>query len=276
MDNAVLATFNKLVGVEIDLIDEQLAKEISRRIGEASMRGMLHSSRANISVAEEVKQTLPLRSQTALNTLLRSMTANGIAVSPANEEEVVATLAEWIAAQTARCVAIFNERAPYKQGIDLEIYIKPILRAGDQETRRMTGEIELIAAASRQVDANSSDKHGSNFVINAPVGVIQSGPGSFAVAHQHIDAGARDALERALEHLSKELRETDEPVHFNRSEIEAVILEATEEIRKKQPNGAKLKALVAGVANAISFVPKLRPAYDTLKWAAGMIGVTLP
>jgi hypothetical protein len=83
-------------------------------------------------------------------------------------------------------------------------------------------------------------------------------------------------LSKAFVQILEELPEVEDSAQFNRDDVGAIVHEAKEEVEKERPNGARLRALVAGIGSAIAYAPKLRAAYDTLKWAAGMIGVSLP
>jgi hypothetical protein len=73
-----------------------------------------------------------------------------------------------------------------------------LLAQFDQEAPRLVAkaktELELSAAAANR----SASKGGSNITIHGPVGLIQTGDGSQASVHQHIDAGVKNQLAPAL------------------------------------------------------------------------------
>jgi hypothetical protein len=113
-------------------------------------------------------------------------------------------------------------------------------------------------------------------VFNAPVGLVQTGAGSIGFSTQHLDSGAKDALEKAMDALLRALDEKSVNGEAPLNEVRELVIETKAEVAKPKPNMTRVKSLVAGIGGAISFVPKLKVAYDTVKWAAAMINITLP
>ncbi|HXP95227.1 MAG TPA: hypothetical protein VN809_00850, partial [Telmatospirillum sp.] len=129
----------------------------------------------------------------------------------------------------------------------------------------------------RQNQANGqSSGTAPTMVFNAPVGVLQTGPGSYGVAHQQIDQGTSENLRRALEMLVKQLPTSQEDLPFDPSEVRDMIEASTTELDAPKPNALKLRSLLSGIGGVILNAPRLKDAYDTLKWAAKFVGVDLP
>jgi hypothetical protein len=59
-------------------------------------------------------------------------------------------------------------------------------------------------------------------------------------------------------------------------EVIELAKEVQRELAKPTLNGTRIHSLISGISQTISYVPKLKAAYDTIKWAAAMINVTLP
>ena len=109
------------------------------------------------------------------------------------------------------------------------------------------------------------------------LGSFRPAPGASDSRSQHLDSGAKDALEKAMDALMKALDETHSassgpPLN----EVRELVIETKAEVAKPKPNMTKVKSLVTGIGGAISFTPKLKDAYDTVKWAGAMIGIPLP
>lgn len=106
--------------------------------------------------------------------------------------------------------------------------------------------------------------------------MLQTGPGSSGIAHQHITADAQAALLDAFSNLLTVLDVAPRDLPFNTEEIQQMAADGKAELASPKPNATKLKAYVHGIGNAIAYAPHLKDAYDTLKWAGSLFGVVLP
>lgn len=63
---------------------------------------------------------------------------------------------------------------------------------------------------------------------------------------------------------------------FDQDEVKELIAEGKAEIAKPKPNRTRLRSIISGIGTAISYAPKIKAAYDALKWAGSFIHVNLP
>lgn len=278
MEGPYINDFEALAAVEISKIDKQMAKEYLRLVSEAAGRGILDSSAAMQMVHRATVHTLPVRAQTAFNILMRSMEAHGVPIVSANKDEVAGFLAAWIDDQRAKAEAKMLGTVPFKRK-SVENWANPLLddlkEIAVAESQRLAGELNLIAARNSRIVKDNADG-GSSIVFNGPVGLVQTGAGSFGVAQQNIDGATKASLIEALDKLLEEIDQANGEFEFDPSEVRAVALEAKAEVAKEKPSALRLRGLISGIGGAISYVPKLKTAYETLKWAAKFIGVDLP
>jgi hypothetical protein len=153
--------------------------------------------------------------------------------------------------------------------------LQTFTRVVDREIVRVTSEVDLMAASATGA-AEIAGSQSPGMVFHGPVGVVQTGPGSFGVAVQHIDQTATDAIRKALDEITTALSAGIEEPSFNVQDVSEMVEQSRAELDKTKPNAPKLVAMLSGIGSVISYVPKLRAAYETLKWALAFVGVTLP
>ncbi len=276
IDAKILDSFNGLIAVETANLDDRIADEIGRAAMEASAAGRSRSGAAMRQVAMVAVHSIPVRAQLAFETLLKAMQAHGSGVSANNRDEVIAVLGTFLSDQHNRLVPLIANSSTFKgNNIASAPFIKPITDVVLRETNRLKENITLMAAtASQQPAAAPGATPTMHFHGN--VGVIQTGDHAVGISHQTIDASAREGLEQALDLLAAALaKETALPAQF-KSEVEETVRDTRTELAKPTPNTTKIKGYVTAVADVVRFVPALKPCYDTLKWSATFVGVTLP
>ncbi len=279
MKEEIKRDFDILVSVEVEKLDRQLQLDVQSTVNQLVRTGNLHGTAGLRAVFTDAGRSIPTRVQTALNILLRSMTAHGVALTEDNKEETISTLRQWTNSQIAQLQEVLASASPYGDTAIAKFGGEPLIAnlttLGDLEIKRAIGECNLIAASNARGSLSTSPAS-QTYVFNAPVGLVQSGPGSYGTANQNIDASSRADIERALLRVEEALKNASNDADFDRREIAEMVSEAQTEVAKDTPNASKVKALITGVAGAISFTPRFKEAYDTLKWAAALIGVTLP
>jgi hypothetical protein len=107
-------------------------------------------------------------------------------------------------------------------------------------------------------------------------GVIQSGAGATAWVTTTLDAGAREAVSRALAILDRQFAEVRAAGGTPPPQLVEVMEDVRAEIAKPQPNGVRVKSLLTGLALSIQTAGALKAAYDALKTALLALGITLP
>ncbi len=274
MNAEALRIYRELLSVESEKLDRQTRQAMMKSVRDASSRGMLGSSNAIHAVVRDIRDALPLEAQTAMTILLRSLAAHGVQLDDTNKEAAKQLLTEYIRKREKELLALAKQTAPLNSPYATEGFFGDYHASAALEARRVSGEIDLIAAssASRHAEHRENAKEDS-YIFNGPVGLVQTGAGSFGIANQNIDAEAREQIIAALSKIEALLVSNPDAAD---GDVVELVSEAKAEAQKERPNGSKLKALASGVGSAISVIPKLREGYDSLKWALAFIGVNLP
>lgn len=278
MNADVINVFEDLIAVEIAKLDKVTRSDLDKTISMLAGKGILMGSAALSSVRDVLASTIPTRAQVALNLIVRSLAAHGIAIESSNKSQVQELLSGWIERQVISLQQLAKDTAPYKSKSG-EQYAAAFLAVIDEtaqlEIKRIGGELTLIAASNSTQKRDATGNHPS-LVFNAAVGMVQTGPGSFGVAIQHMDSQSSDALNKALEKILELLDENPDDKSIDIASTKEIVIESKTEIAKDKPNIQKVKALINAVGSSIAYAPKLKDGYDTLKWAAAFLGINLP
>lgn len=274
VDPELIAVFNDLLAVERTKLNDQLQRDIGAEVSRLSANGTLRSGVALKVIASTAGNVIPIFAQVALTLMLRALKAHGVGLGKNNRDSVAAEIKGHIDSEISELQAKILETPSYRSMPEhAASALGHLDRLAALEMQRIYGELRLIATASEEAPPPA----GSTNVFNAPVGLVQTGAGSFGFSTQHLDNGARGALEKAMDALLKDLDEyQSKGTDVRMSEARELAVETKTEVVKPKPNLTKVKSLVAGIGGAISFTPKLKEAYDTVKWAAAMIEVPLP
>lgn len=265
-----LDTFGRLISVEDKYIDTHVAESIKSVVSQSAARGMLQSSAAMLMVFKEVTRAVPIEAQMALTTLLRCLTAHGEQVRPENLDSVKTVLGTHIDKRLTEFYSLAIESAPLKNVADPSPYSRHFLEVVDAEKARIWAELDLISAASTHVPPQPLGT--APFIFNGPVGLVQTGAGSFGSSVQTVDASTRDSILAALNKIEALISSDADQDR----QLLDLVRAASEEAKKDSPNPHLLKSLASGVGSAISTLPKLREGYESIKWALGFAGITLP
>jgi hypothetical protein len=277
MNESVLAHFEALLSVESIKLNDLTSRELHKTTASLSSRGILISSAAFRALTDTTVRTIPLFSQTAFNILSRVMEAHSIAINEASRREVEDILSDAIGYEVETLVGLVADQPPFKSkpfGDIADNSLDEIRTVGAREIKRINSEIALIAIANDRRSREAGVGHTT--VFNGPIGVVQTGPGSFGAAIQHIDSGTREHLAAALEKVIAALDASEDELPFDKSEVRELVVDGQAELKKDKPNFTRLKSIVSGVGTAINYAPKLKDAYDAVKWAAGFLCVVLP
>ena len=114
------------------------------------------------------------------------------------------------------------------------------------------------------------------FNFHGPVGAVQTGPGAVANVVQHIGPHDRAEILRALAQLAAAIQALGQWSGPPREQVLELVDECRVEVERAEPNGLRIAAVAMGIAAAVQTVADGRPAYDTLKAALAVVGVSLP
>lgn len=240
-------------------------------------RGLGQSGPAMQALAQDTINSLKARAQFILGQLLRCLTAHHVALTAETVAEASTLLRDAIQTEAQMVRGrLFGNPIFHIQG--LEPARQQIQAQYDQEgprlIARLSNELKLAAAASASPAAPSQGA--PSFTFHGPVGLVQTGNGSQAMVHQHIDVGLRNEVALALQGLLERLDKPENNSIGNRAELRELIVEAKAEAEKPEANTLKLGSSLRTIAETTKFVGSLGPAYQVLKPLLSFFGIHLP
>lgn len=159
------------------------------------------------------------------------------------------------------------------QGIDSAIADTIIINPPS----RFFPEIDLIIKEIENNEREERVKHESSTTIgniNATNVIVQTGNNTKASIV--INKDNKQELCEAIDILLNAISNAKDFHSGAKEETKELILEMKSEVEKPKPNGIKLKSLLFGIATAIQSLASIKPAYEALKTAASVIGISLP
>jgi vacuolar-type H+-ATPase subunit I/STV1 len=136
-------------------------------------------------------------------------------------------------------------------------------------------EIELyIETLHQHAKINAVMPNQYNFYGN--VGAVQTGAYSSANTVQNIGTEDKDAILKALNLTQQAIISVVEINHSQREELSELIQDCQKQLNSTKPNNTKLKTLLFTLATSIQTIADAQPAYQALKSALLVLGITLP
>lgn len=276
--NEVKGQFHEIITHEMFEMNRTLAGVLDATHASMIGRGLGQSGPAMQALAQDAINSLKARAQLILGQLLRCLTAHRVALTDDTVAEASMLLGDAIQAEAQMVRGrLFGNPLFHMHG-PLELATRQIQSAYDQEgprlITRLTVELKLAAAASSPPAASS--QAAPSFTFHGPVGLVQTGDGSQAMVHQHVDAGLRNEIASALQDLLERLDKTENNSIGNRAELRELIVEAKAEAEKPEPNTLKLSSALRTIAETTKFVGSLGTAYQALKPLLSFFGIHLP
>lgn len=111
--------------------------------------------------------------------------------------------------------------------------------------------------------------------FNAPVGAVQTGPGSTAHVQQQWINGERSELRAALVALREALERAPDVEPEARRELIVDVDSATTELQKEHPNKGRLLRWLGGVGTVVGTIGSVQPAYEAVKALARALGLPM-
>jgi hypothetical protein len=267
--------FQDIITDEMLVMDESLARVLDATIRSMNARGLLGSGLAMQTLTEDATNALKSRANFILGQLLRCLASHHVALNTETVAEALTLLQEAIETQ-AQIVRgrLFgnpgfatNSLEQAKQQLMVQYN-----QVGPRLISRLSTELKLAAAASH----GSSSQSAPSLNFHGPVGLVQTGHGSQATAHQHIDAGIRNEIASTLQLLLEQLDKPENSSLGIRTELRELIAEAKAEAEKPEGNILKLGSSLRTIAETTKFVGSLGPAYQVLKPLLSNFGIHLP
>ena len=112
-------------------------------------------------------------------------------------------------------------------------------------------------------------------IHNSNIGSVQTGAHSSSTVSVQVNHAGFEALSSSLEALATALAGIAELPHHDKDEILELIADSRTELAKEKPNLSKLRSLLSMIGISVGFVADLGSAFDVVKAAAGVVGVSV-
>lgn len=265
----------------IEVALEERWTPLSRQTGEITSRATLHGayggSRMLVEIIGLYRAELDIQALIAWGHLQRILANVGIGRLETLADDLKAFMGGIIERVAASLLDHINSTSPFKKKqTDIIDPVSPLQEAKAHALSKVNCEIDLYVAGLEQA-ARLAQERGSTSVnvYGGQVGILQTGNLSTASMTITLDSISKSEIVTALEAVETALHDIREPP-FNMAEVLSLIQDSKGEASKSEPNVTRLKGALLGIATSIQSVAALRPAYETLKGALALVGVTLP
>lgn len=256
--------------------EDQIGYEIARIKSEAAAAGAFQSGRLLLRVSRLLENEIAIRSALAWQALRQCVVAS----SHTFGADEVAQAKDWVSRKISTSAEDMESKwrgdksLSFSRMIPIDEKIQQAMRRSFDKT---AAEIDLFALAMER-PSNQTAPPTAGVVIHSvnTIQALQTGSESIANVSQTITQEDRATLLSALETVRVALEALDRNVHGGRDEILDMINETIGEVGRNPPSGLKLASNLSAIGQSISTVAALKPAYDTLKGVAALVGVTLP
>jgi hypothetical protein len=268
--------------IQLD-VDEQLRKvetNIAQIRAQAAAHGVLGSSRTLLAVDAECAAAITARSRFVFDHLVRSVQMAGVAFSAdlgaQLKELAFSFFPEGVDGLENRANNMFAGSGLQNAGMN---NFQAAATARQEALKYLSAEIDLFIMSLTN-KANTQAGSVTIQINNSTVGSVQAGDYSTANVNQAISQHEHNELIQALKQLKSEVAAISEFPGQDKTEVVEVLDDGVAELQKGKPNLTKVRGYLATIGAAISgtadVITKVGPAYEVVKKAATMIGVTLP
>jgi hypothetical protein len=259
------------VAIEFRERQGMLEDEIHRIRGEMAARGTLTSGLTVNRIHKVLAHEYNIRASVAWQVLARALSARGDVIDAGCAEGLKAEVRFHL---ITGCEDVQRHYAQTNEIVNIGFNgTEPSDEHRERVLEKIESEIDFaVLEATRASEAGGEDVR---MHFYAPVGVVQTGPGSIAAAKITFGDSERQDVLRALDGAAEAL---DRVAVATSSVAEAVelIADAREEAGKDSPNISRLRATLSSVASTVQTLGSAPEAYQLLKTAATHIGLYLP
>jgi hypothetical protein len=277
IDKSITSIASKRCQIEIGEQNAQLQKQMTQLISDFNARGVLRSGAIMIKSSEICCDAIKARAQFVWQTYYRFISTTGVGYSDDLEEQLNALVASHFPEALGDIRGIFKQGAKHAGNDQLfDRFFKEMESARSTALNTIETEISLFVHSLRNKQQTDSDSSQTVVNVYSPVGNIQTGANSVANISQAIDTESKERIIAALSEIKVAIDGLGESYAINKDEVEELVTESSQELEKDKPNSLKVRGLLSGIAASIQTTASLKPAYESLKVAAGFIGISLP
>lgn len=277
LDNRVIDLANRQIQLACEDQQQELANEIKSIQMDTARRGMMVSGSYIAAVQDACVRATTERGKFVWDILFRCITTVGVSYDENIEQQLKSAVDKHFPEHMSSIKHHVQEAARIGRMPDIVSKMPDdIGRARSAALRKIHSEIELFLMKLKTTPAEIPYTPSQINIHHSTIGALQTGTGAIANISQQIDTQAIQEISNALTLIAKELASIDALPQNEKSEIVELVDDGITELRKEKPNLSKIKSYISAIGNAVSFTANLKPAYETLKAAAAMIGLTLP
>lgn len=272
----IIQIFYTLVRIEYEELDKQLRSQLLEIERRAAAAGALASSRTILIAGEAGRDSLVIRCRMAQAQLLKAMTAFGVKIDRGVGPLLLSELGSEAARSAMTVQAIVSGCTVFRTNTASNVKqaaMDMIEKALQNEMSRASAELQLHIAAS---DNGATMISSPSISINGDGNVVVSGHSNHVNSTINFDADAVKSLNDAMQTTLRKISEIPTGTFANVEDLKTMVEETLDEIQKPKLNKIKLSSAIKGIAETIKFVPALKSAYDAIKAAAALAGVSLP
>lgn len=271
----MLNNFHDLARLEFSNLDQQLHRDIGSIESECSAKGLAISGVAVSRICEAGAGSLAIRCRIGYQLLFNTMNAYGVEL---DRDSMGLFLSELGAQASNSFIAVnaivqgsgvFSSQVPEPAK---SAGLAFIARALQDETARAKAEAQLLVAA---MASRKRPMQPTNISISGDGNVVVAGDLNQVNTATSFDAGAADALAKALEASLRHLTSLPDGSIADAKEIKELFDQAIAEVQKPKPNKLTAMSLIKGIAETIKFVPAMKAAYDILQPVAVAHGIPI-
>jgi len=276
IDREIIEFAKQRIGLEIAEQDESIPAEIEAIKADFAARGMIGSGNFIVAVQDACVRATNERAKLVWQTLHRGVTTIGVPYDDDVENQLKAVVDHYFPEHMNGLKYLVVEVANQCGLPDIVSKIPDkVENARRSALDKIYSEIRLFVMTLKKTPGGESYSPQIHF-HNSTIGAVQTGHQSVANVNLQNNAEGRDALIRALDVIAQELAKMGAIPGQNKAEILELVEDGKTELAKENPNLTKLTSFLPTIGSAIGVVANLKPAYDGLKAAAVLIGITLP
>ncbi|MGJ0455053.1 MAG: hypothetical protein ACR65T_17770 [Methylocystis sp.] len=276
LPSEMLNTFYDLARVDSASLDKQLRGQVQAIERQAAAAGALASGRTILLACEAGADSLAARCRMAWAQLFKVMSAYAIKIDRDTGSLFLSELGSQAANSAITVRSIVGSCSVFRADLSddaKQAGMDIIEKALQHEVARMKAEMKLLIAASENMKAVSAPP---SIAITGDGNLVIAGDGNQVNALTQIDTAAAKSLTDALRATLEQLAALPADAPIDVVEIKEIVEEALVEVQKPKPNKIKVTSAIRSIAETIKFVPALKAAYDIIKPAAAMVGISLP
>lgn len=248
--------FQNIVTHEMFEMDRMLERVHGASISNMASPGLAQSGNMMQLLTDNATNSLKSRAQFILGQLLRCLAACHVPLDTETVAEALGLLRHAIQTEASNVGARLFQY-PVFVSASFELAKRQLqdqyAQEGPRLISRLSTELELAAKASQ----GSSSQSAPSFTFHGPVGLVQTGDGSQATVHQHVNANVRNEVASALQLFLEQLDKSESNSIGNRADLQELIVEAKAEAEKPECNNLKLGSSLRTIAETTKFVGSL-------------------